>query len=102
MSKFFPRRTGRRGQCRSRFYPNECLVLDAVKLKKFLKSNAPTTIVEFPGLARSIDFTRVADDTILLSNCPPPVEVQEIDLVDAPWGPDGSLRRYLFECPHCS
>lgn len=102
MNTFLPRRTGRRGPCRSRFYPGECLVLDAVKLKTFFKSNAPSTVVEFPGVRRSIDLSRVADDTIVLSNCPPPMEQQEIELIDAPWGPNGSLRRFLFACPYCA
>jgi hypothetical protein len=78
------------------------LILDAVKLKRFLKSNSPLTVVEFPGLRKSIDLSRVADDRIVLSNCPPPIEQQEIELIDAPWGPDGSLRRYLFACPYCA
>jgi hypothetical protein len=77
------------------------LVLDAVKLKAFLKSNAPSTLVEFPGLQKSIDLFRVADDRILLSNCPPPIDQQEIELIHAPWGPNGSSKRYLFQCPHC-
>lgn len=102
MSTFLPGRTGRRGRCRSRFYVNECLVLDAVKLKDFFKSNAPSTVVEFNGLQKALDLFRVADDRVLLSNCPPPIEQQEIELIDAPWGPDGSLRRYLLACPHCS
>jgi hypothetical protein len=102
MSTFFPRRTGRRGPCRSRFYPSECLVLDATKLKDFFKRGALSTLIEFPGLRRSIDLTRLAEDRILLANCPPPIDQQEIELIDAPWGPNGSLRRYLLACPHCS
>lgn len=102
MSTFFPGPTGRRGPCRTRFYVDECLVLDAVKLKPFLKANDPSTVVEFPGLRKSIDLFRVADDRILLLDCPPPIDTQEIELVHAPWGPDGSLRRFLLVCPHCS
>lgn len=102
MSTFFPGRSGRRGPSRTRFYVDECLVLDAAKLKPFLNSNDPSSVVEFPGLRRSIDLSRVSDDRIVLANCPPPIEQQEIELIHAPWGPDGSLRRYLFECPYCA
>lgn len=102
MSTFFPARTGRRGPCRTRFFVDECLTLDAVKLKPFLKANTASTVVEFPGLRKSIDLLRVADDRIVLSNCPPPIEQQEIELIHAPWGPDAALRRYLFSCPYCA
>lgn len=73
-----------------------------MKLKSVLKSNAPATVVEFPGVRKSIDLFRIADDRIVLSNCPPPIEQQEIELIHALWGPDGSLRRYIFACPYCA
>lgn len=99
---FLPGATGRRGPCRTRTYTTEALPLDAGKLKGFFKSRAPSTVVEFPGMRRSIDLSRVADDRIYVARCPPPIEEQEIELIKAPWGPDSSFWRYFFRCPWCS
>ena len=55
MTEFLPRRTGRRGPRRSRFYVNECIVLEIGRLKAYLKSHSPMTLLEFPGVKSSID-----------------------------------------------
>ena len=102
MSEFLSRSRSRRGHRRSRYYTSECLVLDAVRQKPFFKSGTPTTVIEFPGLMKSIDVNRIADDRLLLSRCPPPLDQQEVELACVPWGPDGSFKRYFFRCAYCA
>lgn len=91
----------RKGQYRTKFWPEECTVLDVGKLKHFLKSNKATTLVEYRGLRFSIHVTRTSDALLHLSGCPPPVDHQDIGLVEVPWGPGKRLRRFFFLCPYC-
>ncbi len=101
MSDLPPRSRSRRGHRRSRHYTNESMVLDAGRIKRFLKSNSPTTVLEFPGMKSTIDLCRVAEDRLVLRGCPPPLEEQQLELLSAHWGPHGTLRRFFFRCPWC-
>lgn len=94
-------RTGRMGPLRTTYYRHECLEVSATKLKDFLRSMRPTTVIEFPDLGCAIDITRTARDRLYLAKLPPPIDTQEIGLVEAPWGPGGRLTRTFLICPYC-